>query len=138
MKLKIYTDGGSRGNPGPAGIGVIIKDEKGKILKKISKSVGILTNNQAEYFAIIEALKEAKKLNVSEIDCYLDSELLVKQLNRKYKIRDRKLSLLFIKVWNLIQNFKKVNFYYLPRIKNKEADKLVNLALDKVRPYKNL
>jgi len=134
MKLTLYTDGGARYNPGPAGAGIILisetKNQQPKIIKKISKYLGILTNNQAEYQALIIGLKEAKKLGATEIDCFLDSELIVKQLNREYKIRDHDLGPLFIKVWNLSQSFKKVNYYYIPREKNKEADKLVNQAIN--------
>ena len=133
MEFIIYTDGGAKGNPGPAGIGVVIKakNKKLKTIRTISKYLGILTNNQAEYYALITALEEAKKLKGSRITCFLDSELIVKQLTREYKIKDKKLASLFIKVWNLSQGFKKINFFYIPREKNKEADWLVNLALSK-------
>jgi len=133
MEFIIYTDGGAKGNPGPAGIGVVIKakNKKLKTIRTISKYLGILTNNQAEYYALITALEEAKKMKGSRITCFLDSELIVKQLTREYKIKDKKLASLFIKVWNLSQGFKKINFFYIPREKNKEADWLVNLALSK-------
>ncbi|MFN3301432.1 MAG: ribonuclease HI family protein [Patescibacteria group bacterium] len=131
-KFIIYTDGGARGNPGPAAIGIIIYDENRNLIKKYSKFIGETTNNQAEYEAVIQALKEAKQLMAEEIDCYLDSKLLVGQLNRKFKIKDQELSKAFIKIWNLSQSFKKINFFYIPREKNKEADALVNLAIDKM------
>jgi len=130
-KLVVYTDGGARGNPGPAAIGLVIYNEKRKLIKKYSKFVGEMTNNQAEYTAIVYGLKEAKKIGAKEIDFYLDSELLVGQLNRKFKIKNLELGRVFVKIWNLSQDFKKVNFYYLPREKNKEADQLVNQTLDK-------
>lgn len=130
-KLIIYSDGGARGNPGPAGAGVIIYDEKEKVVSKILKYLGEKTNNQAEYNALILGLQRAKVLGAKEVDCFLDSELLVRQLNRKYKIKDPDLAPLFIKIWNLTFSFKKIKFYYVAREKNKEADKLVNEALDK-------
>lgn len=131
MKLIIYVDGGARGNPGPAGAGVVIYQQEGKEPKKYFKYLGELTNNQAEYEAVIYALQIAKKFKAEEIDLYLDSKLLVGQLNRKFKIKNLELAKLFIKVWNLSKDFKKINFFYIPREKNKEADKLVNFVLDK-------
>ena len=128
-KLKIYTDGGAIGNPGPAGLGIVIYDEKGKILAKYSKYIGRATNNQAEYQALILALQRVKQMRAQEIDCYLDSELVVKQLNREYKIKDKNLGPLFIKIWNLSQGFKKINFHHILREQNKEADKLVRKAV---------
>jgi len=129
MKCKIYTDGGARGNPGPGGIGVVIKYND-KILE-FSEYIGHLTNNQAEYKAVILALEEAKKINIKEIDFYLDSELVVNQLNRKYKIKNQELSFLFIKVWNLSSNFEKITYTHIPREQNKEADRLVNQAINR-------
>ncbi|MBI4653301.1 ribonuclease HI family protein [Candidatus Kuenenbacteria bacterium] len=128
MKLKIFTDGGARGNPGPGGIGVVIKYDN-KVLE-FSKYIGNSTNNQAEYKAVILALEEAKKLSAKEINFYLDSELVVNQLNRKYKIKNQELSFLFIQIWNLSSNFNKITYNYISREQNKEADRLVNLALD--------
>jgi len=132
MKLIINTDGGSRQNPGPAAIGLVIRNEQGKILKKVSKYLGKKTNNQAEYSAVIEALLIAKNLKAHEINFYLDSQLVVEQLNKRFKVKDKELASLFVKAWNLSLNFKKVNYYFIPREKNKEADKLVNQCLDKI------
>lgn len=128
-RLIIYTDGGARGNPGPASIGIVICNERNEMIKECSKFIGKATNNQAEYQAIIYALEKAKQLKVETIDFYLDSELVVQQLNRKFKIKDRNLATLFIKIWNLSQGFKKINFFYIPRERNKEADRLVNQVL---------
>ncbi len=128
-RLTIYTDGAARGNPGPAGIGiVIIKD--GKVIKRYGKYIGKATNNQAEYQAVIFGLEKAKALKAKKVDFYLDSELVTEQLNRKYKIKDKDLASLFIKVWNLSLDFKEINFYRVSREKNKEADKLANQAID--------
>jgi len=129
-KLIIHTDGGARGNPGPAGIGVLIEDSVGNILLQDKKFVGHLTNNQAEYEAVILALKLAKKLGGDELEVYLDSELVVEQLNQNYKIKNLELGKLFIKIWNLRQDFKNVSFTHIPREKNVLADKLVNQAID--------
>jgi ribonuclease HI len=129
-KLIIYTDGGARGNPGPAAIGAVIKDEKGELLAEISEYIGETTNNQAEYKAVIAAIEKAKKLGALELEFFLDSELVVKQLNREYKVRDKDLAPLFVKIYNAMMGFKKVTFKHVRREMNKEADKLVNDALD--------
>ncbi|MFA6551409.1 MAG: ribonuclease HI family protein [Patescibacteria group bacterium] len=128
-KLIIHTDGGARNNPGPAGIGAVIAAD-GKVVKEISEYIGETTNNQAEYKAVIRALEEAKKLGADELEFYLDSELVVRQFNRIYKVRDKDLAPLFMKVYNLAQNFKKVTFKHIMRERNKEADMLVNRAID--------
>ncbi len=128
-KAILHTDGGARGNPGPAGIGVVLK--VGDNEKKFKKYIGESTNNQAEYQALILGLTEAIKIGAEEIDCYLDSELVVKQLNNEYRVKNEGLAPLFIKVFNLKQKFKKIKFIHIFREDNKEADKLVNEAIDK-------
>jgi len=135
-KLKIYTDGGARGNPGPAACGAVIKNEKEEIILEASKFIGIATNNQAEYKALILALEEVQNIFTKEkpgekhIECHLDSELVVKQLNREYKIKNEGLKPLFARARDLISSFDSVKFTYIPREKNKLADKLVNKELD--------
>ncbi len=132
-QIKIFTDGGARGNPGPAAIGIVIKDAKDKIIKEFAEYVGEMTNNQAEYKALIKGLELAKEFKPEEINCYLDSELLVKQMRQEYRVKDKNLQQLFVKVWNLALGFKKVTYHHIPRELNKEADKLLNLELDKHR-----
>lgn len=135
--LTIYTDGGSRGNPGPAAAGTIIYDGQIKI-GEYGKSLGISTNNEAEYQAIILALEKAKMLKAKRINFFLDSELAVKQLNHQYQVKDEKIIPLFIKIWNLMINFDKISFNHIPREKNKEADKMVNKILDNESRQKTL
>ncbi len=134
-KIRIHTDGGARGNPGPAGIGAVVEvlDENGGVVVKenVSKYIGETTNNQAEYQALIAALEVAKKLKGERVDCFLDSELIVKQLNHEYRVKDQFLAQLYMKVWNLSTNFKSISYTYIRREYNKEADKLVNVAIDK-------
>lgn len=136
-KIIIYTDGGSRGNPGPAAIGILFCNEKGEVFKKYSEYLGETTNNEAEYQAVIFALKKFKALfgkklaKNTEIEVRSDSELLIKQLNGQYKILEPKIGFLFLKAWNLKLDFKKVKFKLISREKNKEADRLVNEELDK-------
>jgi len=135
-KIIIYTDGGSRGNPGPAAIGVVFCNERGQVIKEYSEYLGEATNNEAEYEAVIFALKKFKALfgkklaQNTEIEIKSDSELLVKQLAGKYKILEPDIQQLFLQVWNSKIDFKEVKFKLISREKNKEADRLVNEALD--------
>lgn len=130
-KIKIFTDGGARGNPGPAAIGIVIKDDKDKIIKEYSDYIGETTNNQAEYKALLKGLQLANEFKPNEVLCYLDSELVTKQMKQEYKVRDKDLQPLFIKVWNEALNFKKVTYTHIRRELNKEADALLNQELDK-------
>jgi len=130
-KLIIYTDGGARNNPGPAGIGAVLMDEQRRVVCKISKYIGEATNNQAEYQAVIAALAKAKELGVKEVDLFLDSQLVVMQLKGEYRVKDKDLAPLFVKVYNLSLGFKKITYTHIRRELNKQADKLVNLAVDK-------
>ena len=136
-KITIYTDGGSRGNPGKAALGVVFYNEREQIIKKYGEYLGNnLTNNDAEYSAVIFALKKFKALfgkaiaETSEVEIRSDSELMVKQLNGEYKIENEKIQKFFIEIWNLKVDFKGVKFKAIPREKNREADRLVNEALD--------
>lgn len=134
MNLTIFTDGGARGNPGPGGLGVVVNKD-GKNIQKIAKFIGTATNNQAEYQAVIEALKWVKE-NIGdksdfEIEFFLDSELIVEQLNQRYKIKNEGLKPLFWEVRDLVMALGgRVSFKYISREKNQEADRLVNVALD--------
>lgn len=129
-KYLINTDGGARGNPGPAAIGYVVGG------KEYSESIGRTTNNVAEYKAVVFALKKAKQLltkkvaKETSVELRTDSELVTKQMNGIYKIKDADLQPLFIEVWNLKQDFKGIKFVHIPREKNKKADSLVNRALD--------
>lgn len=129
-ELIIYTDGGARGNPGPAGIGVVIYDTEKNIIDEISEYIGKTTNNQAEYKAVIAALNKAKELGAATLNFFLDSELVVKQLNREYKVKNSELAPLFLRIYNLSIGFKKIIYKHVRREYNKEADKLVNQAID--------
>jgi len=136
MKIFIYIDGASRGNPGPAACAAIFKNENNEIIKTYSKFLDIQTNNIAEYEALVLALQKCKqlfgkeKIKKTEIQILSDSELLVNQLNGKYKIEDLELQKLFIKYWNLKSDYGKIKVVHIPREKNKEADKLVNNLLN--------
>lgn len=143
-KIIIYTDGGSRGNPGPAAAGIVFCNERNEIFKKFSEYLGELTNNEAEYQAVIFALKKFKQIfgkklaKNTEIELRSDSELLINQLNGKYKILDEKIQPLFLEVWNLKFDFRKIKFKLISREKNKEADRLVNEILEKKESQRKL
>lgn len=136
-KLILYTDGGSRGNPGPAAIGFVIEDGAGVVLKKHGEAIGRATNNEAEYRAVVaglvsvKALLGKKKARELGIIVRMDSELVAKQLNGEYKIEEERLFPFFIKIWNLKIDFGSVLFEHVPREKNRGADRMVNEALDK-------
>jgi len=136
QKIKIYTDGGARGNPGPAGVGVVFTSADGAIIKKYSEFIGKATNNQAEYQAVVLALKKAKiffgkqKTKQLNLEFYSDSELVVKQMRGEYRIKEKDLQPLFCEVWNLKMDFGAVEFFSIAREQNKQADKLVNQAID--------
>ena len=130
MKVTIYTDGGARGNPGPAATGIVIKDEKGEVLSAYGEYLGRQTNNYAEYSAIISALKKAKELGATELVCIADSKLVIEQLSRHWKVKEPTLQKLFVEAWNEIQKFKKVALRHTLRHNNKEADAEVNKVLD--------
>lgn len=130
----IYTnsDGGARGNPGPAAVGVTIRDEEGLLLEYKEKLKGKRTNNYAEYWGLIRALQLAKKYTTDELTCILDSELVVKQLLGEYRVKSPKLKPLFLKVQKLQEDYKKIIYKHVPRKDKyqKMADWLVNKALD--------
>ena len=138
QKIILYTDGGARNNPGPAGAGVVIVDGAGKVLKEISKPLWRQTNNWAEYEAVIVGLETVKrlfgsaKLKDMEVEVKTDSELIARQLSHKYQIKEETLFPQFIKVHNLqVAHFPHILFSHIPREKNKEADRLANEAMDR-------
>lgn len=130
MKLIMFTDGGARGNPGPAATGIVIKNESGKTVDSSGEYLGEQTNNFAEYSALIAGLKKAKELGATEVECILDSELIVKQMRREYKVKEPTLQKKFIEAYNATMQFKKVTFKHTLRENNKEADAIVNRILD--------
>lgn len=131
MRLITYSDGGSRGNPGPAAGGAVVKNDDGETLETVSKFLGKATNNVAEYTGIIIALEAAKRHGATEVDMRMDSELAVKQLKGEYKVKNPDLAKLFMQVHNLSLGFKKVTFKHVRRELNTDADAAVNDCLDK-------
>jgi len=124
--LNLYTDGGARGNPGPAAAGIVVKT----ILEASGEYLGETTNNQAEYQGLILGLKAVSKINTDTVTVFMDSELIVKQMQREYRVKNPELAILFVKAWNLTLEFKKVDFKHIIRSKNIEADAQVNKVLD--------
>ena len=129
-KIIIYTDGGARGNPGPAGIGAVLYNEDQEVLAKISQYLGVATNNQSRVSGFNFGSK-AIEIGAEEVNCYLDSELVVCQLNREYKVKNKDLAPLFLSIYNLSLSFKKITFTHIPRERNKLADQLANEAMDR-------
>lgn len=136
-KIYCYTDGAARGNPGPAGAGAVITDERGATLQTLKKYLGTMTNNEAEYEAVLLALEGLKRrlgkgrLKEYEIEIRMDSELVAKQLRGEYQIKEERLFPYFIKIWNAqVKDFPKLAFVHVPREENGEADALANRAID--------
>lgn len=130
MKLTLYTDGGSRGNPGPAATGVVIKNEQGETVDAFGTFLGEQTNNYAEYMALIEALQKAHALGATEVECISDSKLVVEQLNRNWKVKEPSIQTLFLKAWKELEQFTRWTLTHTLREGNKEADAEVNKVLD--------
>lgn len=129
-RLKIFCDGASRGNPGPSGIGYLIVDCSGKVLKEGKKFIGMSTNNQAEYYAVMESIKDAMALGAEEIELYTDSELVVRQLSGEYAVRDPKLVPLHEELLSLISRLSRFEVKHISREENAAADALANMAID--------
>lgn len=132
--LWIYSDGASRGNPGPAAVAIKIVDENGAVVRRVSKFLGKRTNNEAEYEALIVALKLARDFTEGYVQCFLDSELVVKQLNEEYQVRNPRLESFWLKVRELQAHFQRVSFNHVFRTEKniEEVDRLANHVLDRV------
>ena len=130
-EIIINSDGAARGNPGPAAAGAVLKDPQGNVVSELSEYLGDnLTNNQAEYRALIMAIAEAKRLGATKLQMFADSELMVKQICGEYRVKNEGIKPLFQEVMSLLRDVNKYTIDYVPREKNKRADGLANLALD--------
>jgi len=130
QKLKLYTDGGARGNPGPAAAGIVIMNLQNTVIESFGQCLCTTTNNQAEYQGLILGLKRVTELGATEVEVYMDSELIIEQMKRNYKVKNAELATLFVKAWNLSLAFKKISWRHVSRGDNKLADAEVNKALD--------
>ncbi len=128
-RATLYTDGGARGNPGPAAIGFVLS-EVGSLPISYKEYIGTGTNNQAEYRALLAGVSRAKEEGIQELQCYLDSELVVKQVRGEYRVKNEDLQELLAKIKKVLPSFSSITFEHVPRSKNAKADKLVNEALD--------
>ena len=128
--FKVYTDGGSRGNPGPSAAGGVIFSPEHKQLAEVSKYLGMRTNNYAEYSGLIITLQKCIELNIKNIEVSMDSKLVVEQLNGKWKVKNESLKILFDEVKELLKSFQQISFRHIKREFNKHADSLVNKCLD--------
>lgn len=131
-RLTVNVDGASRGNPGPAAIGVVMRDENGTTAVRLSSYIGRTTNNQAEYTALITALEEAGRLGAERVDIRTDSQLMVEQILGHYRVRNENIRPLFEEARKLLVTFKSYSITHIPREQNREADALANEALDKL------
>lgn len=131
-KGRVFSDGGARGNPGPAAIGILVCDERGEALREHQETIGEATNNIAEYRAVIRGLELAHELGIEEVEYFVDSELVARQLSGQYRIKTPHLKDLFLRVKEKEKNFKKIAYIHVPRTHEKiqQADRLVNQALN--------
>ncbi len=134
MKAKLFTDGGSRGNPGPAAYGFVLEAEDGTVLDARGETIGVATNNVAEYTALVAGLERAAEVGVDELEVVSDSELLVKQMRGEYKVKNRALQDLFLDASRLARKIQRVKYTAVRREHNELADSLVNEALDRSMP----
>jgi ribonuclease HI len=130
VKATLFTDAGARGNPGPAGIGVVLKDESGDVIGEIAQAIGVTTNNVAEYKALIAGLELARDKGVTDLEVFMDSKLVVFQVKGEWKIKNNALRPLAVKARNLIDGFENWSLSHVGRAENADADKLANQGMD--------
>ena len=130
MKARLFTDGGARGNPGPAAYGFVLEAEDGTVLAAEGQAIGVATNNVAEYSGLVAGLKKALELHVPEVEVVSDSELLVKQMRGEYRVKNEALRGLFLEATALARGLAGVEYRHVKRAHNELADRLVNEALD--------
>jgi ribonuclease HI len=130
MKAVLHTDGGARGNPGPAGIGVVLTDPSGEVIGEIAEGIGDTTNNVAEYSALIAGLELALEKGVTDIEVFMDSTLVISQLKGEWKIKNDRLRALAVKARALLNRFENKSLQHVPREQNSDADRLANQGMD--------
>ena len=130
MKARLFTDGGARGNPGPAAYGFVLEAEDGTVLAAEGRAIGVATNNVAEYSGLVAGLRKALELHVPDVEVVSDSELLVKQMRGEYRVKNETLRRLFVEAGTLARSLQSVEYRHVKRAHNELADQLVNEALD--------
>ena len=133
MRMTVHVDGGSRGNPGPAAIGVVIRDEDGTVLAELGERIGVATNNVAEYRAVLRGVQRAAELGARRLELVNDSELVAKQLTGAYKVKHPAMRPLYLEALEALRAFDAWTIRSVPRAENAAADRLVNEALDGLR-----
>ena len=133
MKLVVHVDGGSRGNPGPAAVGAVISTPDGNVIDEVAETIGVATNNVAEYRAVLLGVERARSLGASEVEIVNDSQLIERQLNGQYKVKHADMRPLFLDATAALRGFERWSIRSVPREQNAEADRLVNAALDGAR-----
>jgi len=129
-RVRVYSDGAARGNPGPSGAGAVVTDSEGAIIARVGKFLGRQTNNYAEYMGLLIGLEHARKLGAREVDVYADSELMIRQLGGRYQVKSPTLKPLYDEAVRLLKGFAKVKLVHVPRELNKDADEMSNRAID--------
>lgn len=129
-RMRVYSDGAARGNPGPSGAGAVLTDPEGKVLARVGKFLGRQTNNYAEYMGLIIGLKHARELGAREVDVHADSELMIRQLGGRYQVKSPTLRPLYDEAVRLLKGFARVRLVHVPRELNREADEMSNRAID--------
>lgn len=127
---QLHTDGGARGNPGPAGIGVVLTTPDGEVVEEIGRGIGWATNNVAEYEGLIEGLQAARRHGVSNLSVFMDSTLVIEQMKGNYKVKNRGLQPLHARARKLAREFDRITFQAVPRAQNTHADRLSNQGMD--------
>lgn len=130
MRARLHTDGGARGNPGPAGIGAVLLSEDGEVLGEVARGIGITTNNEAEYSALIAGLELAHSQGITDLDVFMDSQLVVSQVNGEWKIKKEHLRPLAVRARSLLNRFDRASLSFVPREHNADADRLANQGMD--------
>jgi len=129
-KVRVYSDGAARGNPGPSGAGAVLVDASGTVVDRLGKYLGIQTNNYAEYMGLLLGLKRARELGIREVEVFADSELMIRQLGGRYQVRSPSLRPLYEEALRVLNDFSRVKLVYVPRKMNAAADEMSNRAID--------
>jgi ribonuclease HI len=129
-KVRVYSDGAARGNPGPSGAGAVLVDSSGNVVDRLGKYLGIQTNNYAEYMGLLLGLKRARELGIREVEVFADSELMIRQLGGRYQVRSPSLRPLYEQALRLLNDFSRVKLVHVPRKMNAAADEMSNRAID--------
>jgi ribonuclease HI len=130
VRVRVYSDGAARGNPGPSGAGAVLVEPNGQVVDRIGKFLGVQTNNYAEYMGLILGLKRARELKVREVEVFADSELMIRQLGGRYQVKSTSLRPLYEEALKLLNDFSRVKLVHVPREMNAAADEMSNRAID--------